>query len=332
MTHMKAGGLSMRNLFHTTAVLLALGYYTPAFAADDGCPRGTLDKKYCDRDGDLVADTPTGADDILDPKTLIFSYTPIEDPAMWQDVWARFLDHLKKTTGKNVTFFQVQNYSAQLEALRSGRLHIAGINAGSTPVAVNCAGFVPTVQLGTEQGPWGYTMEIIVPAKSAVKSVPDLKGKTIAFVSPTSATGFKAPTILLKNKFGMELDRDYKSRFTGKHETSIIGVANDDYEAAAVAGDLINRISDRKVIEINSVKIIYESEPFPGTAFGITNRLAPTLAGKVREAFLTYDWANDPKLKRELPDVTRFVPTDYKAAFQMIRDIDTQSGVKYDCK
>lgn len=318
----------MRVLFFALSWLFA----APAFSADEACPRGTLDKKYCDRDGDLVADTLTDTGDILDPKTIIFSYTPIEDPAMWQDVWGRFLDHLRKATGKNVTFFQVQNYSAQLEALRSGRLHIAGINAGSTPVAVNCAGFVPLIQLGTDVGPWGYTMEIIVPAKSPIKTVQDLKGKTIAFVSPTSATGFKAPTILLKTKFGLEAGRDYQSRFTGKHETSIIGVANDDYEAAAVAGDLIKRIAERNVIDLNSVRVIYESDPFPGTAFGITNRLKPELVAKVREAFLSYDWMNDPKLKRELPEVTRFVTTTYKGEFEMIRNIDTESGVKYDCK
>jgi phosphonate transport system substrate-binding protein len=303
-----------------------------AAQAADECPRGSLDAKYCDRNNDMVADAPTDADDILDPKTIIFSYTPIEDPAMWQDVWQRFISHMEKVTGRQVKFFQVQNYSAQLEAMRSGRLHVAGVNAGSTPVAVNCAGFVPSTQLGTPKGSWGYAMEIIVPASSSVQKVDDLKGKTIAFVSPTSATGYKAPTVFLKTKFGLQLDKDYKSRFTGKHETSIIGVANDDYEAAAVAEDLIYRMDERGVIDAKKLRTIYKSDPFPGTAFGYTHRLKPELAAKVREAFLTYDFNNDPKLKRELPDVTRFVPTEYKDEFKMIRDIDTESGVKYDCK
>lgn len=313
------------------AALMVSMFAVQANAADE-CPRGALDKKYCDRDGDMVADTPTDSDDVLDPKNIIFSYTPIEDPAMWQDVWSQFLAHMEKVTGRKVTFFQVQNYSAQLEAMRSGRLHVAGVNAGSTPVAVNCAGFVPATQLGTDTGPWGYTMEFIVPEKSPIKTVQDLKGKTIAFVSPTSATGFKAPTVLLRTKFGMELDRDYTSRFTGKHETSIIGVANNDYEAAAVAGDLILRMSERDVIDEKALRIIYESDLFPGTAFGYTNRLNPELAAKVREAFLTYDFKSDEKLRRELPEVTRFVPSTYKQEFAMIREIDTESGVTYDCK
>jgi phosphonate transport system substrate-binding protein len=77
--------------------------------------------------------------------------------------------------------------------------------------------------------------------------------------------------------------------------------------------------------------VIYVSDPFPGTAFGYTHRLNPELAAKITAAFLSYDW-KDPPLNRELPEVTRFVPTSYKDEFEIIRKIDTASGVTYDCK
>jgi phosphonate transport system substrate-binding protein len=79
-----------------------------AFAQED-CPRGTLDKAYCDRNGDLVADLPTDPKKVVDPQTLIFSYTPVEDPAVYQKVWDGFIKHLEKTTGKRVVFFPVQS-------------------------------------------------------------------------------------------------------------------------------------------------------------------------------------------------------------------------------
>ena len=69
--------------------LLAL----PAFAAE--CPRGDLDKRYCDANGDLVADTPTDSSKWADPSTLIFAYTPVEDPAVYKGVWADFLVHME---------------------------------------------------------------------------------------------------------------------------------------------------------------------------------------------------------------------------------------------
>ena len=112
-------------------------------AAAQECPRGDLDKAYCDRDGDLVADAPTDSKQLDNPSTLIFAYTPVEDPAVYTKVWDGFIKHLEKVTGKKVVFFPVQSNAAEIEAMRSGRLHIAGFNTGSNPIAVNCAGFVP---------------------------------------------------------------------------------------------------------------------------------------------------------------------------------------------
>ena len=99
---------------------------SPVQAAE--CARGTLDARYCDVDGDLEADTPTDPSKLKDPKTLIFAYTPVEDPAVYKTAWADFLTHLEKETGKKVKFFPVQSNAAELEAMRSGRLHIAGFN------------------------------------------------------------------------------------------------------------------------------------------------------------------------------------------------------------
>ena len=312
------------------SALFALLMLAAAPAAAEDCPRGALDKAYCDRDGDMVADAPTDPKQYLDPSTLIFSYTPIEDPAVWQGIWARFLTHLEKTVGRPVKFFQIQSYAAQLEALRSGRLHVVGVNAGSVPLAVNCAGYVPMVGMATPKGLWGYTMEFIVPAKSKITQVSELRGKEIAFVSPTSHSGYKAPLVFLR-KQGLELDRDYKARFTGKHDTSILGVANGDFDIAAVAGDLVTRMGERKVFDPAQVRVIYTSELFPGTGYGVSNRLKPELAEKVKQAFLTYDW-QDPGLRHEFPDVDRFSAIDYKSRWEIFREVDAETGVKYDCK
>ena len=162
------------------------------------CPRGDLDKAYCDRDGDLVADTPTDPKQLVNPSTLIFAYTPVEDPAVYTKVWDGFIKHMEKVTGKKVVFFPVQSNAAEIEAMRSGRLHIAGFNTGSNPIAVNCAGFVPFAIMAGKDGTFGYEMEIIVPADSAIKTPADIKGKKLAFTAPTSNSGFKAPSALLE--------------------------------------------------------------------------------------------------------------------------------------
>jgi phosphonate transport system substrate-binding protein len=320
---------SKRSAIFIAAFVAAAALSAPASAQD--CPHGTLDKAYCDRDGDLVADTPTDPKQLVNPSTIIFSYTPVEDPAVYQKVWDGFIKHLEKTTGKKVVFFPVQSNAAQLEAMRSGRLHVAGINTGGNPIAVNCAGFVPFTMMAAKDGSFGYEMELIVPADSPVKAPADLKGHKVAFTSPTSNSGYKAPSAILKADFKLEAKKDYEPVFSGKHDNSVLGVANKDYDAAAVANSVMNRMFDRKVVDRAKIRSIYKSDTFPTTGYGYAHNLDPKLADKIKEAFFSFNWEGSA-LKAEFKKEDKFIPITYKKDWAVIRKIDEANGVKYTCK
>jgi phosphonate transport system substrate-binding protein len=320
---------------HKTISLLAgvaaLTIIGAGLAAAQDCPRGDLDKAYCDANGDLVADTPADPKKLVNPSTLIFAYTPVEDPALYTKVWDGFLRYLEKVTGKRVVFFPVQSNAAEIEAMRSGRLHIAGVSTGPTPIAVNCAGYVPFAIMGTKEGNFGYEMEIIVPADSPIKTPADLKGKKLAFTAPTSNSGFKAPSVLLESEFKLVAKRDYEPVFSGKHDNSVLGVANKDYEAAAIANEVMFRMFERKVVDKAKIRTIYKSDTFPTTSYGMAYNLEPGLAAKIKEAFLTFPWEGSA-LKAEFKTEDRFVPITYQKDWNVIRKIDAASGVKYTCK
>lgn len=299
--------------------------------AQEDCFRGTLDNQYCDRNRDLVADLPLDPKDWVNPSTIIFSYTPVEDPAVYAKVWDGFIKHMAEVTGKKVVFFPVQSYAAQYEAMRSGRLHIAGVNTGGNPVAVSCAGLVPFAMMASKDGSYGYEMEIIVPADSKLQSPADLKGKSLAFTSPTSNSGFKAPSALLKSEFGLEKEKDFKTAFSGKHDNSIMGVANKDYEAAAIANSVLNRMINRKVVDPKNIRTIYKSQTFPTTGYGHAHNLHPEVAAKIKQAFFTFKWEGSD-LQKEFKKEGRFVSIHHKSDWDVIRKIDAANGVSYSCK
>jgi len=314
----------------TTAVLALLA--VPALA-QDSCPfRGTLDQQYCDRDRNLVADLPLDPKDWANPGTLIFAYTPVEDPAVYEKAWADFLTHLTKVTGKKVVFFSVQSNAAQIEAMRSGRLHIAGFNTGSNPIAASCAGFVPFTTMAKGGSIVGYEMEIIVPADSPIQTAADLKGKTLAFTSPTSNSGFKAPSALLKSEFGLEADKDFKTAFSGKHDNSVLGVANKDYDAAAVANSVMFRMFERGVLKREQIRTVYKSQTFPTTGYGLAHNLHPELAARIKQAFFTFDWKGTTLEEEFGKQADGFVAIEHKYDWDVIRKIDAATGVEYTCK
>jgi phosphonate transport system substrate-binding protein len=311
---------------------LAIGAATPnAASAAADCYRGTLDKQYCDRNRDQVADLPTNSKDWVDPSTVIFSYTPVEDPAVYAKVWDGFIKHMEKATGKKVAFFPVQSNAAQLEAMRSGRLHVAGFNTGSNPIAVSCAGFVPFAMMAKADGSFGYEMEIIVPADSKIMSPADIKGKTMTFTSPTSNSGNKAPSALLKSEFGLIKKKDFKTSFSGKHDNSVLGIANKDYEVASVANSVMNRMFDRKVVDASKIRTIYKSQTFPTTGYGHAHNLDPSLAAKIKQAFFTFKWEGS-ELKKEFKKEDRFIGIQHKTDWAVIRKIDAGNDIKYNCK
>lgn len=292
-----------------------------------------LDSRFTDTDGDLTADTPTDPAQQVDPDTLIFAYTPVEDPAVYAKVWDGFLKHMEDVTGKKVQFFPVQSNAAQLEAMRAGRLHVAGFNTGSNPIAVACAGFKSFAMMAAEDDSFGYEMEIITYPGSGIEKVEDIKGGKMAFTTETSNSGFKAPSALLASEFGMKAGDDFEAVFSGKHDNSILGVANKDYPAAAIANSVATRMIERDVIKADQIASIYKSQTFPTTGYGVVYNLKPELQEKIKEAFFSFPWEGSG-LAEEFgkSGEAKFIPITFKEQWDVIRKIDDANGVSYDCQ
>jgi phosphonate transport system substrate-binding protein len=292
-----------------------------------------LASRFQDADGDMVADTPTDPGKQIDPGTLIFAYTPVEDPSVYASVWKGFLAHMEKVTGKKVQFFPVQSNAAQIEAMRAGRLHVTGFNTGANPLAVACAGFKPFAMMARADDSFGYEMEIITYPGSGIEKVQDLKGKKLAFTSETSNSGFKAPSAILKVEYGLEARKDFEPLFSGKHDNSVLGVANKDYPAAAVANEVMQRMIARGVVKSDQLKTIYKSQTFPTTGYGVVYNLKPELQEKIKTAFFSFQWKGSA-LAEEFGKAgeAKFIPITFKKHWEVIRKIDAATHVSYDCQ
>ena len=309
------------------ALALVLGLSNPTIGAE--CQnRGDLDSRYCDDNGDLVADAPKDKGRWQNPRTLIFSYTPVEDPSVYENVFTEFMEYLAKKTGKKVKWYGAESYAAQVEAMRSGRLHVAGISTGPTCFGVNLAGYVPMAIMNGPKG-YGYKLQLITHKETNIKKMTDLKGRKIAHVTPSSNSGNQAPRALFKD-LGIVPDQDYKVLYSGKHDNSIMGVANKDYDAAPIASSVLDRMADKGVVNRDNLRIIWESDPFPTTSYGYVYNLHPDLAAKVKEAFYSFDWKGTGLEKEFKANAwNHFAPITYKEHWKIIRTIQKFNGIQY---
>ena len=306
----------MKKLF----ILSVLASASPLAMAQDACSnQGDLDKLYCDANKDLLADTPTDPAKLKDPSTIVFTYTPVEDPAKYENAFKPFTDYLGQCLSKKVIFYQVQNNAAEIEAMRSGRLHVAGFSTGPTVFAVNKAGAIPFAVKGDAKGLQGYNLITIVKASSPYKTPADLKGKKVAHTAPSSNSGHLAPLALLPGQ-GLTPGKDYEIKFSGKHDQSVMGVGTGDYDAAHVASDVFDRMGDRGQIKEADFRVIFRSQRFPSSSFAYAHDLKPELASKLVKCFA--DFRYPPEMQKNFDGMDRFVSINYAKDWDVVRTVD----------
>lgn len=296
--------------------------------AQEDCPRPPqMDERFCDREGNLVADLPEDESEWVDPPVVLLSYTASEDPAVYQETWGEFTDHLESVIGRPVQFVPVDSNAAAYEAMRAGRLHMMGTCTGCTPTAVNVSGFVPFAISAESEDSFGYEMEVITHVNSDIETLEDLRGKRLAFTHPTSNSGFIAPSVLLEDEAGLVADEDYSAEFSGDHQNSVLGVQNEDYDAAPIANSVMFRMCAGGQADCDQIRSIYKSGTFPSGPYGHVYNLHPDLAESIKEAFFSFDWEGTKM--QEAFERNVFIPVTYEENWQVIRQIQEAQGTEY---
>jgi phosphonate transport system substrate-binding protein len=289
-----------------------------------------LDPRFSDSDGDLVADPPKNPKDFVDPPTLTFCYTPVDDPKPFKEAWSDFAKHLSEITGKPVEYMMITSDQEQLRAMRDGRLHVAGLNTGRVPIAVDACGFVPVAMLAGDNDTGGRThTEIIVSSGSAIQDVHGLKGHELTLTVAGSNSGFKAPLVFLKD-LDLLPGRDYKIRYSGSHDQSIADIASGQFDAAAVAADVLQRAVASGAIKPEQFRSVFKSETFPTAGLGYVYNLKPELAAKIRDALLKYQWSGT-SMERFFGASGQhgLVPVNYKNDWALVRRVDDATGYQH---
>jgi len=317
-----------------TSTLMEAGFETGTMADLERMQANPRDEP---RYGDPVAETPSDESELLDPDTIQFSLTPTEDPTVYEDTLEPLLNNIRDETGKELEYVPLDSYAAQVEAMRSERLHVAGFSTGVVPFAVNLANAVPfSIQIeggsGGEDASFGYRLWLITQLDNAeITELEDLAGdpkETVAHSDPSSNSGNLAPRALFANQ-GVEPGEDYEVSYSGGHQQGSLGVANGDFDAAPVCSTCYARVARDGQLDPEQVKCIWASEPFPTTAFSYRNNLHPDIQEGVRAAFLDYDY-QDTAIAEEFEGRGTWVEIDYATVWDIILQIQESLEVEYE--
>ncbi len=266
-------------------------------------------------------------EDASNPDVLTIAFATIEDNSLYEQIYSKFILHLRQCIRKPVLLYPVYDEKQILQSLQEGKLHLVSLGAGATMFAVNQGSAVPFASRGskmTKQKEF-YELWLITKKNAPYKQASDLKGKKIAHTTPTSNSGNLAPRVLFPG-IGLDADKNYTVEFSGRHDKSILGVKNGFYDGAAIASDVFQRMVFNQQIQEDAFKVLWRSKPFPTNSFSHHIKLAPKLVQKIKKCFLEYEFP--PQQAALLNYNTIFVPVNYKKDWDLVRKIYEQSQGK----
>ena len=155
---------------------------------------------------------------------------------------------------------------------------------------------------------------------SGIKSLADLKGKTILFGGGKKAMGsYIAPTSVLK-KAGLEAGKDYTVKFSKNPPSAVIAVYNKAADSAGTGNVILKTKIVNKKIDASQVQILAESEEFIHLPWAVKAGFPADKAKKIQSVMTTLKDSDAGKGVLKAARVTGFhVATD--ADFAKVREI-----------
>jgi len=239
---------------------------------------------------------------------LRFGLLPAEDAIEMVRQFQGIADHVSKAVGMETEIFVSQSYNALIEAMEAGKIDVAYLGAG-TYVAAYLKGFGIVPMVVTKlHGRTYYKSCIITRADSGLQTLSDLKGKTFAFVSPTSTSGGIGPRYYLgKNGINPEADFE-KLIYAGKHDAVFFAVKNGKVDAGATADAYFSRWKDRGILNfekwdepndnmVNGDIRVLGCQKVPSTLIAARKALGEEMIEKMVKALVTIPNAVLDKLR-----------------------------------
>ena len=238
--------------------------------------------------------------------------TPSQKPTDLLVAGEAFGAALGKLVGVPIRVTVASDYAAVIEALRNRTADLAFVHPAGYVLA-NREAKAMIVAKDQWHGNTSYTARIYVRKDSGIKTLEELRGKTIAFVDPSSSSGYVYPMVVLIQK-GLVKNKDPKTFFkefvfSGSHDAGLIALLNGHVDALA-SFDQAREQYLKDPAEREKIIWVAESAPIPEGGICAREGLDPTVVAKVRAALLSMKGPEYAPLLKALYDIDGFEPAE----------------------
>ncbi|MGN0856541.1 MAG: phosphate/phosphite/phosphonate ABC transporter substrate-binding protein [Candidatus Spyradenecus sp.] len=248
------------------------------------------------------------------------AYAPNESTEQNLDARKGLAGALSQALGQEVREIHASDYTAIIEALRTGQADMAYIGSLAIGMAMRRAKATPVVMKapeGDKTQAFYHSLLVARADNAKLTSIADIRGKTMAFVDPDSTSGNLVPTYEIIQAFPGESltgerlhtnGRFFEAvSYAGRHQAALRAVAKGDVDLAACSDNILAFEEARGEIAPGTLKVIHTSAPIPAEGVVLARSVPEAVRERVAAFLVAYD---DEAYFRDVLKVpnARFVP------------------------
>lgn len=259
-----------------------------------------------------------------DPEALVLGMVPSREADRIVDSLDPIATMLSERIGIPVETFVSTNFTGLVEAVGTGRVDIGLFGPAALVQAIDRHGAQP-ILASVRQGSTTYRAQFNIRCDSDIETFEDLRGRSIAFVDPASASGYQFPFATLLLEHDINPDTDMQAIFAGSHDASALAIYNGDVDVSVTFGGspgsdgretIQNDFPDVKDV----VCILGYSADIPNDGVVVREGISDDLAERIAAAMIEIAESEEGRaLTQELFNVTAFAPITSEA-YDIVRE------------
>jgi phosphonate transport system substrate-binding protein len=234
----------------------------------------------------------------------VFGIHPQRNPKKLHAVFGPLVDYLNANVqGVNFVFEASRNFAAFDKKLAERQFAFALPNPYGTINGID-SGYRVFGKMGNENDLRGL---IVVRHDSSIKSIADLKGKTLSFPAPTAL----AATLLTKyflHSHGLNVNTDFKSLYVGSMESSLMNVYQLNVAAGTAYPPAWRDFVKSQPQVAAKLKIMWQTETLPDNSLMARDDMPAELVARVAQTLFNMHKNKEGRAVLAHMDLAMFKP------------------------
>lgn len=218
-------------------------------------------------------------------EVITMGFVPMRDGDKLIESVEPLTEMLSEELGVKVEGFTATNYVGVVEGLGSGQVDFGFIPPFAYVLANKESNAQVILTALNKDLEAKYRSQFIVRKDSGINSFADIKGKTVAFVDPSSTSGYLFPGAHLI-KEGIDLEKDIQYVYSGGHDKSLQLLLNGDVDVATTFVDVRERYEKDFPDANEKTEILGYTEYIPNISVTIRGDMQKDMQDKIKTALL----------------------------------------------